>query len=114
MPPAAPRPLSILVMTYNEAAYIEQCLKSVQGIGDEILVLDSHSTDDTVMLARKMGARVEQHPFDYYAEQRRRLIRLATHDWILMLDADEYLSDELRASILATSNNNSFDAYTSN
>lgn len=70
---------------------------------DEILVLDSYSTDDTVALARKMGARVEQYPFDFYAEQRRRMMQLATHDWILMLDADEYLSNELRDSILETS-----------
>jgi glycosyltransferase involved in cell wall biosynthesis len=100
-------------MTYNEEANIERCLKSVQGLGDEILVLDSYSTDETVTLARKMGARVEQHPFDYYADQRRRLIQLAQHDWILMLDADEYLSDELRTSVLAISDN-SIDAFTSN
>lgn len=113
MPPTELRPLSIVVMTYNEEGNIERCLKSVEGIGDEILILDSYSTDKTVELALKMGARVEQFPFDTYADQRRRMIQMAHNDWILTLDADEYLSEELRSSIIASGQKESFDAYTS-
>jgi len=108
------RPLSIVIMTYNEESNIERCLKSVARLGDEVLILDSYSTDRTVEIARKLGARVEQYPFDSYADQRRRLIQLAKHDWILILDADEYLSEELKNSISKESGNNSFDAFTSN
>ncbi|MFZ1675808.1 MAG: glycosyltransferase family 2 protein [Saprospiraceae bacterium] len=111
--PVAAHPLSIVVMTYNEEENIGRCLQSVTGLGDEIFILDSYSTDRTVELAEKMGARVEQFPFDSYADQRRRMIQMAKNDWILILDADEYLSDELRASVIATENENSFDAYTS-
>lgn len=110
----AAQPLSIVIMTYNEEENIGRCLQSVTGLGDEIFILDSFSTDGTVVLAKKMGARVEQFPFDTYADQRRRMIQMAKNDWILILDADEYLSDELRTSIIALKNEFSFDAYTSN
>ena len=113
VPSAETRPLSIVVMTYNEEDNIVQCLQSVQNLGNEILVLDSYSTDHTVELAYQMGARVVQYPFDSYADQRRRMIQLANYDWILTLDADEYLSEELRSSILECIQQNSFDAYTS-
>ncbi|MEO6133327.1 MAG: glycosyltransferase family 2 protein [Saprospiraceae bacterium] len=108
------RPLSVVIMTFNEESNIEQCINSVKGLGNEILVLDSFSTDKTVELARKLGARVEQFAFDTYADQRRRMIALASNDWILTLDADEYLSPDLRSSILTVPSNNSYDAYTSN
>src|SRR5664279_711584 len=107
--PVVARPLSIVVMTYNEEDNIGRCLQSVTALGDEIFILDSYSTDGTVKLAEKMGARVEQFPFDSYADQRRRMIQRAKNDWILILDADEYLSDELRASVTATENEDSFD-----
>lgn len=110
----AAQPLSIVIMTYNEEENIGRCLQSVTGLGDEIFILDSFSTDGTVVLAKKMGARVEQFPFDTYADQRRRMIQMAKNDWTLILDADEYLSDELRTSIIALKNEFSFDAYTSN
>ncbi|MEP6646653.1 MAG: glycosyltransferase family 2 protein [Saprospiraceae bacterium] len=108
------RPLSVVIMTYNEESNIEQCITSVQGLGNEILVLDSNSTDRTVELARNLGARVEQYPFDTYADQRRRLITFAKNDFILTLDADEYLSEALKSSVQSALQNNSEDAFTSN
>ena len=92
-------PLSILVMTYNEEANIERCLQSTVGLGDEILVVDSFSTDNTVEIAKRFGARIEQFPFDSYIQQKARMIGMAKHDWVLSIDADEYLSPELKASI---------------
>jgi glycosyltransferase involved in cell wall biosynthesis len=101
-------------MTYNEENNIERCLNSVVGLGDEIVILDSFSTDRTVEIARKMGARIEQFPFDNYVSQKNRLIQLAEYDWVLAIDADEYLSPELRSSILSAKNDTAYDGYTSN
>lgn len=113
--PASERPgLSVLVMTYNEEKNIVRCLSSVQGLGDEIVVLDSFSTDQTVSLAVQAGARLVQHSFDTFADQRRRLVNLAKNDWILMLDADEYLSDALRQSIIENFPSKEFDAFSCN
>ncbi|MEO5905510.1 MAG: glycosyltransferase family 2 protein [Saprospiraceae bacterium] len=114
MPAAEDHPLSILVMTYNEEANIERCLQSTDGLGDEILVLDSFSTDQTVELAKRFGARVEQFPFDSYIHQKERMIQMAKHDWVLSIDADEYLSPELKTSIQKAKSDHSFDGYTSN
>ena len=114
MPSSDKYSLSILVMTYNEEANIERCLKSVEGLGDEILVLDSFSTDNTVELARMRGARVEQFPFDTYVSQKERMIQMANSNWVLSIDADEYLSDELKSSIKNALNEKAFDGYTSN
>jgi len=108
------RSLSILIMTYNEEANIERCLKSVEGIGNEIVILDSYSTDQTTEIAKGLGARIEQYPFDSYVNQKTRLIQLAEYDWVLTVDADEYLSPELKSSILQAMSANNFDGYTSN
>jgi glycosyltransferase involved in cell wall biosynthesis len=106
--------LSVVIMTFNEEENIERCLQSVSGLGDEILVLDSGSVDQTVEKALALGARVEYHPFSSFADQRRKLIQLAKHDMILILDADEYLSEELRASVTEVLKSRRFDVYTSN
>lgn len=99
MIPPSPHKLSVVVMTYNEEANIARCLTSVQGVGDEIFVLDSFSTDRTVEIALSFGARVEQHAFGSYVEQKKRLVEKAAYDWVFCIDADEYLSPALRASV---------------
>lgn len=114
MPSSNQYSLSILVMTYNEEDNIERCLQSVKGLGDEILVLDSFSTDLTVEIARSMGARIEQFPFDSYVQQKTRMIQMADSNWVLSIDADEYLSPELKASILNAGKEDQFDGYTCN
>lgn len=101
-------------MTYNEEANIARCIESVRGVADEIFVLDSFSSDDTVAIAQQLGARVAQHEFKSYAGQRRLMVSMATHDRIFTLDADEYLSDELKVSVLAAKEQFTHDAYTSN
>jgi glycosyltransferase involved in cell wall biosynthesis len=90
--------LSVVLITYNNADTLNACLREVDWV-DEIVVLDSGSTDDTVAIARMHGARVEVHPFDDYGPQKQRAYDLARNDWILNLDADEILSPGTRAII---------------
>ena len=90
--------LSVVLITYNNADTLDVCLREVDWV-DEIMVLDSGSTDDTVAIARMHGARVEAHPFDDYGPQKQRAYDLARNDWILNLDADEILSPGTRAII---------------
>jgi glycosyltransferase involved in cell wall biosynthesis len=96
---AAPTlPISLLVLTYNEAHNIARCLDSV-GFASEKLVIDCGSTDATTELARAHGARVVQQPWLGFGQQRRAATALASHPWILFLDADEWLSNELQAEL---------------
>jgi glycosyltransferase involved in cell wall biosynthesis len=81
--------LSVIVLTCNEERHIRDCLVSVRDFADELLVLDSNSTDRTVALAREMGARVESRAFDNYPSQRNAAIDLARGDWVFFIDADE-------------------------
>lgn len=92
--------LTAIVLTYNEADHIEACLDSLQ-FADERIVIDSHSTDNTVELARSRGAQVIRNAFENFATQRN--VALATvantTDWILFVDADERVSPELAEEI---------------
>lgn len=99
--PAAPVPLSVVIITLNEAHNLPRCLAALADLTDDVLVLDSGSTDDTVALARQAGARVEHQPFLGYVAQKNRATALARHDHILQLDADEVLTPELLAAINA-------------
>jgi glycosyltransferase involved in cell wall biosynthesis len=106
--------LSVVIMTYNEEQNIRRCLDSVRELGDETFILDSFSTDQTVDIARSLGARVEQHAFGSYVEQKKRLVAKAKHDWVLCIDADEHLSPELRASIEHALQQRDYDGYFNN
>lgn len=103
-----------MIITYNEARNIERCIASVKGLADEVLVLDSFSTDKTCALARAAGARVEQHAFDGHIQQKNRAAQMAVHDYVLSLDADEALDDTLRSSIAKVKENFVFPAYQMN
>lgn len=103
--------LSVVVITYNEASNIRRCLQSVADLADEILVVDSFSTDDTVNIAREMGARVLQHPFEGHIQQKRFAIQQAKYDYILSLDADEEVSGTLHDSILQARADWKHDCY---
>lgn len=92
--------LSVTIITLNEAAHIGAAIDSVRW-ADEIIVVDSGSTDDTVDIARARGARVDTHAWPGYCEQKNYATSLASHDWILSLDADERVSEELGAEIRA-------------
>lgn len=90
--------LSVVVITFNNADTLEDCLREVDW-ADEIVVLDSGSTDGTLAIAQAHGARIAVHPFDDYGPQKQRAYDLASHDWILNLDADEILSAGTREII---------------
>ena len=90
--------ISAIVTTYNEEKNIENCLKSIEW-ADEILVIDSFSTDNTVPLCEKFGTRVLQRKYNYAADQKNWAIPQAKHPWIVLLDADEMVSENLAAEI---------------
>ena len=92
--------ISACVITLNEADRIDACVESL-AFCDEILVVDSGSTDGTVERVAAHGGRVLQRSFDGYRAQKDFAVRSARHDWILFLDADERISAELRSSIQA-------------
>lgn len=93
--------ISATIITLDEESNLGRCLASLRGVADEVVVLDSGSRDRTEQIARKGGARFLAQPWLGYGPQKNAATDLAAHDWILSLDADEALSDELRASLLA-------------
>jgi glycosyltransferase involved in cell wall biosynthesis len=94
-------PISAVLITYNEEIDLPRALASMAGVADEFVVVDSGSADRTCEVARQAGARVVQRAFDHYDQQKNFAASQASHDWVLALDADEELSPELRASLLA-------------
>lgn len=96
---ANPTPLSAVIITKNEAAHIRSCIRSLKGVADEVVVVDSGSSDPTVAICRKLGARVFHHPWAGYSGQKNWAQGKARHPIIFSIDADERLGDELRASI---------------
>lgn len=92
-------PISACVMTFNEEQNIRRCLESLTWC-DEIIVLDSFSTDNTVPICREYTARVHQHEWLGYISQRNLVKDMATHDWVLFLDADEEVSPQLREALI--------------
>jgi glycosyltransferase involved in cell wall biosynthesis len=97
--PQRPTPVSGCVICFQEADRIEDCVRSL-AFCDEVVVVDSGSTDGTPELARALGARVVHRvPFPGHREQKQAAIELAEHDWVLCLDADERVSPEMRARV---------------
>jgi glycosyltransferase involved in cell wall biosynthesis len=98
-------PISATIITLDEAANIARAIGSLAAMGsgealaDEVLVVDSGSTDGTQDIARQLGARVIEHPWPGFAAQKNFASAAARHDWILSLDADEELNDDARAAI---------------
>jgi len=92
--------VSVVIITKNEESEIADCLESV-GWADEIVVVDSHSIDRTVEIARRFTSRVEKREFTGFTEQKRFATGLALGPWILNIDADERVTGELRDEILA-------------
>ena len=90
--------LTVTVITRNEAANIEGALQSVTW-ADEIVVVDSHSADETVAIAQRCGARVVVHPWVGYSAQRNHAAEIASNDWILAIDADERVPPALAQEI---------------
>jgi len=99
-------PLSVIILTYNEELNLENCLKSVSDWADEIFIVDSYSADKTQEIAKRYGAKIIQHAFANQAKQFNwALDNLEIKsEWILRLDADEYLTEELKKEITETLN----------
>lgn len=103
--------ISAVIITHNEEKNIERCIQSLNGIADEILIVDSFSTDKTIEIAKKYNIKIVQHVWQGYSEQKNYANNEAKFDWILSLDADEALSETLKKSILEIKKNNTSDAY---
>ena len=104
--------ISACIISYNEEKKIEGCLKSLEGVVDEIIVVDSLSTDRTIEISKKYTDKIFDQKFLGHIEQKNIAISKASHDWVLSLDCDEQLTDELKKSILNVKNNlENADAY---
>jgi len=92
--------ISAAIITLDEEANLGTCLASLRGVADEVVIVDSGSRDGTERIAREAGAVFLARPWLGYGPQKNLAAERGAHDWVLSLDADEALSDELRASIL--------------
>ena len=108
--PAEKLPLTVAVIALNAGAQIGPCLASAQ-FADEILVVDSGSSDDTVAVAERHGARVEQKAWLGFGRQKQHAVSIARNDWVLCLDADERVSERLARSIRAAFASRRYHAY---
>jgi glycosyltransferase involved in cell wall biosynthesis len=106
--------LSVVIITLNEEKNLARCLDSVQDIADEIVVIDSFSTDKTEEIVKAYGGKVFQQTFDGYVNQKNFANSKATYNHILSLDADEALSDELKESVKQAKLDFKADGYTLN
>ncbi|MBW1858973.1 MAG: glycosyltransferase family 2 protein [Deltaproteobacteria bacterium] len=103
--------ISAYIIAYNEAAKIRAAIESISW-ADEVLVVDSHSTDGTTEIAQSMGARIIQVPFIGFGDLRNQAIAACAYDWVFSLDADERCTDEVRDEVLnIIQSDNSSDVY---
>lgn len=107
-------PISVVIITFNEEKNIGRCLRSVSGVADEIIVLDSLSTDRTREICQQFKVAFIEQPFLGHVEQKNKALEYATYPHVLSLDADEALSDELKQSIIEIKNNWQHDGYSFN
>lgn len=101
--------ISAVIITYNEEDFIGKCLESLDGVADEIVVVDSYSTDRTEEICRKYNVTFIKHEFEGYRDQKNYALKHAKYPNILSLDADEALSETLRESILALKSRDKWD-----
>lgn len=106
--------ISAVIITFNEERNIERCIRSLHGIVDEIVVIDSFSKDRTEEICKEFNVRFIQNAFEGHIQQKNFAIQSAKNDWVLSLDADEALTEELKASILAIKENPLFNGYQMN
>jgi glycosyltransferase involved in cell wall biosynthesis len=104
--------ISACIISFNEENKIEECLESLMPVVDEIIIVDSNSTDRTVAIARQYTDKIFLQDFLGHVEQKNLAVSKAAYDWILALDCDERLSSELQQSILKIKEKLDFyDAY---
>ena len=106
--------LSAVIITFNEEKNIERCLKSLEGVADEIVVVDSFSKDRTKEICENYGVKFVEHAFEGHIEQKNYAITQASSPYVLSLDADEALDERLKASIIAVKANWQADGYAMN
>jgi glycosyltransferase involved in cell wall biosynthesis len=109
-----PVKISAVIITYNEEKNIGRCLASVSEVADEIVVVDSYSTDKTKEICSRMNVKFQQHHFGGHIEQKNYAVSCASYGHVLSLDADEVLSEKLKQSILAAKQSWRFDGYAFN
>ena len=103
--------LSAVIITFNEEEHLEKCLVSLKGIADEIVIIDSFSTDNTEKICKQHQVKFIQQEFLGYIEQKNFALSHAKYDYILSLDGDEALTEELKGSILKTKSDWIYDGY---
>jgi len=91
---------SVVIITYNESRNIARCIESANKVSDDVLVWDSFSNDNTVVIAQEMGARVFQHEWQGYSRSKNAANQQAKYDWVLSLDADESFDETLIQSLI--------------
>ena len=91
--------LSAVIITKNETTNIARCIQSLNGLVAEIIIVDAFSTDDTVQIAKNLGARVVQKEWEGYSQNKNYGNQIAKNDWIISIDADEALTEELKANL---------------
>jgi glycosyltransferase involved in cell wall biosynthesis len=106
--------LSVAIITFNEEKNIERCLRSLEGIADEIIVVDSFSKDATQTICAKYNVRFIHHIFEGHIQQKNYAIDQTSGDWVLSLDADEALDEALRKSIIDIKNSPNATGYRMN
>jgi glycosyltransferase involved in cell wall biosynthesis len=106
--------LSVVIISFNEEKNISRCIDSVKAVADEILILDSNSTDQTVAIAESKGAVVKQEVFKGFIQKKNKAVELASYDYVLSLDADEALDPVLSDSICRAKENFKSHAYRMN
>ncbi|ARV10490.1 lipopolysaccharide biosynthesis protein [Winogradskyella sp. PC-19] len=102
--------LSVIIPTYNEENYVEKAIRSVR-FADEIIVVDSFSTDKTVEIAEKYNCKITQRKFDNFSNQKNHALQFASGEWVLFVDADERIPYALKSEIKAAMNSNKHAGY---
>ena len=104
-------PISVVLITYNEQENIKRTLEAIKDFASEIIIVDSHSTDNTRQIAKSQGAIVYEEDWKGYREQKNSALRKATNEWILSIDADEVITNELKEEIANVIANPQADGY---
>lgn len=102
--------LSAVIIVFNEEANIEECLQNLSFV-DEIVIVDSFSTDRTLEIARKYTDKIVQREFKGFSDQRNAALELAQHEWVLIIDADEKVTDSLAVEIKDAISKGEYDSY---
>lgn len=102
--------ISAIIITKNEEKHIRDCIESIRWV-DEIIVVDSGSTDDTVAICKELNCSVTETDWPGFGPQKNRALKLANHEWILSIDADERIPEKLKYEIIAAIHEPAHDSY---